>query len=164
MLPSPPAPAQRLQKLEAEKAELRERANAADTMFDKTKLRAIAKRYHLDLIVLFGSKVTGHANDRSDVDIAVRARDFTRTFRDWKVELRLARDLRDAFSGPSEVDLVVLNRVDSLLLRSVANDGVPLYESRRGAWIEFGLYANRRYFDDERYRRQEAEYLRKRYR
>ncbi len=150
--------ASRLQKLEAKFGH-----GTTTRVFDPRKLRAIAKKYHLDLIVLFGSHAKGRANGNSDIDLAVRARDYRKTFGRSCREFALAGELADAVNGPGEVDLVMLNRADSLLLRNVANDGIVLYERTPASWVEFVSYANRRYYDDERFRRYEAELLRTRY-
>lgn len=153
----------RLQKLEQRQAELRERASAQPaTMFNESKLRAIAKRYGLNLIVLFGSHAKGRARRESDIDVAVRSRN-AQTFLRGDLEFRLASELQDAVNATGELDLVVLNRAESLLLREIATSGIPVFERDDSRWLDFVSYANRRFYDDEHYREGVAAYLRRRY-
>ena len=50
-----------------------------------------------------------------------------------------------------------------VLFGSVAKWGVPLYEAERGLFHEFQIQAFRRYLDDEKFRRAEAEALRRKF-
>ena len=60
---------------------------------DQAKLREVAQRYDLDLIILFGSYARGREGRDSDVDLAVHTtrRDYGRRDREaevtWEMEL-----------------------------------------------------------------------------
>ena len=131
--------------------------------FDEAKLKKVARRYNLDLIVLFGSHAKGRARRGSDVDIAVRARKRRWGDADW--ELGLMSDLTAALESADEVDVAFLNGADPILLFEVACDGVPLFEAEPAGFAQFCSYAARRYEDNrkwfERRRRyQDSKYAR----
>jgi len=121
----------------------------------KAQLESIARRHGLQLIVLFGSQVSGRTHPESDVDVAVWVtHSLTSEQRD-----RLWLDLSDAFQA--EIDLAVLNHAEPLLLYQVARKGQPLYENQRWAWEEFRGYAFRYYEDTQKFRDDLARYLKR---
>jgi predicted nucleotidyltransferase len=91
--------------------------------FAPDKLKRVARRYQLDLIVLFGSWAKGRARKGSDVDVAVRARRRRWGDADW--ELGLTSDPAAALESGGEVDVALLNGADPVLLFEVASDGIP---------------------------------------
>lgn len=98
----------------------------------------------LELLVLFGSAVTGRATRESDVDLGVRCRgpaDLDALF------LALAPRFETA-----RLDLVDLRRVGPLLAFAVARGGRLLFERRPGLFREFQSLASRRYCDPARLR------------
>lgn len=113
------------------------------------KLRKVARRYGLDLIVLFGSKARRHDRRDSDVDVAVRAR--RRRWGDANWELSLVSDLAGALESAGEVDVAFLNGADPVLLFEVASDGVPLFEAKPAGFAQFCSYAARRYEDNQKW-------------
>mgnify|MGYP001608221333 CR=1 FL=1 len=128
---------------------------------DKKKLRAVAQKYKLDLIVAFGSQVKGRAiAGRSDLDVAVRlAPDAKRGGR----VLSLHSALAQALQADCELDVSILNGAPPLLLYEVAIDGVPLYERTRTTFLRFWSYAMRRYYDNHKFFLLCRQYLRERY-
>lgn len=129
--------------------------------FDTEKLKDIARRYDLDLIVLFGSRAKERARDSSDVDLAVRARRRPWGDADW--ELGLIGDLAGAVDVDSELDVAFLNGADPLLLFEVARDGVLLFEAQPVGFAQFCSYAARRYEDNQRRRDRQRRYLETKY-
>lgn len=113
----------------------------------RRRMARIAKRYGLDLIVLFGSQRKGGTTARSDVDVAVlwttRPRPIVR--KPWRPSLlregALVNDLSDALTVGDNLDLAVLNDASPLLLWEVARHGLCLYEAAPGRFEEFWLYA-----------------------
>lgn len=98
----------------------------------------------LELLVLFGSAVTGRATRESDVDLGVRCQgpaDLDALF------VALAPRL-----GSARLDLVDLRRAGPLLAFAVARDGRLLFERRPGLFREFQSLASRRYCDTARLR------------
>jgi predicted nucleotidyltransferase len=120
---------------------------------NSTRLKSIAKRYGLRLVILFGSQVTGRTHPDSDVDIAAWAeRPLSAAQR-----TQLWFDLSNQFQ--SEIDLTVLNHAEPLLLHRVATTGRLLYEDKRGTWLDFKGYAFRYYQDSQKMRDDLARYL-----
>ncbi len=105
--------------------------------FDEAKLKKVARRYNLDLIVLFGSHAKGRARRRRWGDA------------DW--ELDLVGDLAGALESGGEVDVAFLNGADPVLLFEVASDGVPLFEAEPAGFAQFCSYAARRYDDNRKW-------------
>jgi len=94
--------------------------------------RALAGGPPLVLAVLFGSRATGRASARSDVDIGIVPIDPGLPL---AAELRLAADLSGA--ARAEVDLVRLDRDDPLTGREVALHGVCLFEAAPGLFAAY---------------------------
>jgi predicted nucleotidyltransferase len=131
---------------------------------NESALREIAEQFGLSLIVLFGSAAKGRMNKESDVDIAVWAEmlvDDEDVLADWTIAL--GSSLAEAIPNGEGVDLVVLNKVTSLLQFQVARHGVLLYERVPNSWRRFKSYAARRYDDDAKFRRCQWEYLQRHY-
>ncbi len=129
--------------------------------FNTEKLKRIARRYDLDLIVLFGSHAKGRAREGSDVDVAVRARRRRWGDADW--ELGLVGDLADALESGGEVDVAFLNGADPVLLFQVACQGVPLFEAEPAGFAQFRSYAMRRYDDNRKWFERRRRYQEKKY-
>jgi len=129
--------------------------------FDADKLKKVARRYDLDLIVLFGSRAKGRARRSSDVDVAVRA--LRRRWGDADWELNLAADLAAALESSGELDLVFLNGANPVLLFEVASDGVPVFEAEPAGFAQFRSYAARRYDDNRKWRERRRRYQERKY-
>lgn len=130
--------------------------SAADTIPPLEKLRGaaaqIAAQMDLRLVVLFGSAARAHNSAPRDLDLAVLA---DRTIDAVELTNRLIHAL-----GVQQVDVADLNRADPLLMMSVARDGLPLYERRRGEFDRFVSLAVRRYADTRKFRAMEAQEIR----
>jgi len=118
--------------------------------------RALAERFPVKLVVLFGSVARGRARRDSDIDVAILV--DPKRF-DLDMAATLLGEAEALF--PPGTNFALLNRAGSLLLWQVAKWGVPLYESERGLFHEFQIQAFRRYLDDEKFRRAEAEAVRR---
>lgn len=129
--------------------------------FDAAKLKRVARRYNLDLIILFGSQAKGRASEGSDIDVAVRARRRRWGDADW--ELGLVSDLTAALESSGEVDVAFLNGADPVLLFEVASDGVPLFEAEPAGFAQFCSYAARRYEDNRKWFERRRRYQESRY-
>ena len=121
---------------------------------DPTKLEAIAERYQLDLVVLFGSAAKQSMHPHSDVDVAVRS---TRGDLSPADRAALESELAGAL-GRGPVDLSVLVHPDPLFLKQVAEDARLLYGSERDL-AELRMLAYRRYQDHRHYLKLERRYI-----
>jgi predicted nucleotidyltransferase len=118
------------------------------------RLDEIARRHDIDLILRFGSSVSGTLHPRSDVDLAVLLGRSTLSLRE---HAELAGELQGLFPD-REVDLVLIDRADPLFLKKVTERCELLYGSPRRL-AELKLYAFRRYQDHRKYLRMEREYV-----
>ena len=124
-------------------------------LHQRARLEQLTVTYGLDLVLLFGSRVTGKCHARSDLDVAVR---YTNSF-DLEREISLASELAAIF--PQEkVDVVAINRADPLLLKQIAQNCQLLMGTKRMLY-EFRIYAFRRYQDHKRYLQMEQSYVRR---
>ena len=92
------------------------------------ELVAVFRRYtDLEQVILFGSRATGRARERSDIDLA------TRGITDRHRLGRLSLDL-DEIAVPQECGVLAYEQVhDAPLKAHIDRWGVPIYERGRGA-------------------------------
>ena len=83
------------------------------------ELIALAKKYNLNKIILFGSRARGDYKLRSDIDLAVSGGDC----------VRFSLDVQEATSTLLFFDVVILDgTVQKELLDSIEQEGVCIYE------------------------------------
>jgi predicted nucleotidyltransferase len=107
----------------------------------------LLKKYGGDLLVLFGSSVTGQKGPEPDIDVAVRLKRYS----DRKA-YQLFTEMHRALNSGA-LDLVFINRIDPLLQMEIARGGRPLYESSAGLFRQFQGYATKRHNDAQRFYR-----------
>ncbi|MGN0242813.1 MAG: nucleotidyltransferase family protein [Lachnospiraceae bacterium] len=79
----------------------------------------LAEKYHLNNVLLFGSRARGDYRERSDIDLAFSGGDV----------VRFAIDVEETTSTLLKFDLVNLDgAVQEELLESIKKEGVILYE------------------------------------
>ncbi len=119
----------------------------------------LCQRHRLELVALFGSVATGKARPDSDIDLAVLLDNAALDADEGRsAATALIRDIL-TFLGTSRVDLVILNRADSLLRFQVARTGRPLYQRERGAFADFCSLALRQHEDSKVFYRAVDKYL-----
>ena len=83
------------------------------------ELISIAERYHIEKLILFGSRARGDFRRTSDIDLAVSGGDFA----------RFALDVEEETSTLLKYDFVNLDRnIQEELLKSIEKEGVVIYE------------------------------------
>lgn len=83
------------------------------------EIRTLAKKYHIDKVILFGSRARGDFRKTSDIDLAVSGGDFE----------RFALDVDEETSTLLEYDIVSLDRCMQAELRdSIEKEGKLIYE------------------------------------
>jgi predicted nucleotidyltransferase len=92
------------------------------------ELVAVFRHYpDLEQVILFGSRATGRATERSDIDLA------TRGIRDRHLLGRLALDLEET-AIPQECGVRAYEQIRHAPLKShIDRAGVPIYERAKGA-------------------------------
>ena len=123
-------------------------------MLEPTKLEItkVCRKYGIEFLALFGSRVVGEARKESDVDLAAF---FGRPILP-REELDLFYEFVRLF-GTDRLDLIVLDRANPLLLKEVALYGAPLFERRKESFDEFIILAIAKYQDTRKYRHFEKE-------
>lgn len=112
----------------------------------------------LDLLVVFGSQVSGSTHAESDIDLGfVKPREPLSLDARRRLEDGLARVL-----GSRELDLVDLRRVPGLVRHLACERGAVLFETRSGLFEAFRVLAWNLYQDERiAIRRHDAEGLRR---
>lgn len=83
------------------------------------EIRDLAEKYHIEKVILFGSRARGDFYKTSDIDIASCGGDF----------LRFSLDVDELTSTLLEYDIINLNgMVSSELLDSIRKEGKIIYE------------------------------------
>jgi len=121
---------------------------------DPGDLEKIARRHGIELLLEFGSVVSGHLHPRSDLDLAVL---FDRPVVSFGERADLRHELQ-ALSPGREVDLAIINHADPLFLRKITEQCRLLYGSPRRL-AELRIYAFKRYQDHRRYLALERQYV-----
>lgn len=121
---------------------------------DRDRLRDVANANGIELVVQFGSTVTGAVHSQSDLDLAVLLAEVPDSY---DAQSGLMAALQPCFPG-RQLDLAVLNHADPLLLHSIAERGLLLYGSPT-RWEELRAYAFRRYQDHRRFLEMEREFV-----
>jgi predicted nucleotidyltransferase len=118
-------------------------------------IESIAARYGLDMVLLFGSAVTGKGEHRrSDVDIAVRHKHRAIGFKEYA---DLLHELQQLFPE-KEIDLSLMNHADPLFLFKITENCRLLFGDPRQL-LELKIYAYKRFQDHRRYFNLERAYV-----
>ena len=104
------------------------------------KIRDLAERYKLSLVVLFGSQATGKTHSESDVDIAY----LSASPLDLMEEGRLSVDLMPVVRSPV-VDVVDIRHAPPLLAKRIFDHHQILFCRDYGEYFSYLMYAMRRY-------------------
>jgi predicted nucleotidyltransferase len=118
------------------------------------QLGAVGARFGINLIVRFGSSVTGRLHRRSDLDLGVL---LGRSPLSLQAYGEMLHELQQLFAD-REVDLVVLNHADPLFLKKVTETCDLVYGSPR-VLQRLKIYAFKRYQDHRRYLAFERKYV-----
>jgi uncharacterized protein len=110
------------------------------TKEQKLKITKIAKKFHLKLVIVFGSFASGKNTKDSDLDVAILGEERV----SFKEQVGLINDFSTVFN--KNADLSVLNNANPLLLFEVSKNPILLYGSRE-EFLKFKLYAFNVYND-----------------
>jgi predicted nucleotidyltransferase len=106
----------------------------------RQKVAELAEKYHLSLVLLFGSQASGATHRESDVDIAVLG-EKALTEHDF---MMINYECTTIF-GTDRVDIVNIRRAPSLLLRRITDEAVVLYDRTDHAFSALEVLAARRF-------------------
>lgn len=108
---------------------------------NKEKIKKIAQKYNLEMVLLFGSQVNGRAKQDSDIDIAYSAQKLLST--DEKIDLN--NDLCDFFKKDI-VDQVDIKNANPLLLYEISQNSKLIF-GKEIDYIKFRTRAFRVFID-----------------
>jgi len=110
---------------------------------NKGKIKEIAQKYNLEMVLLFGSQVNGRTKSDSDIDIAYSAQKLLST--DEKIGLN--NELCDLFHKDI-VDQVDIRNANPLLLHEISTNSQLLF-GKEIDYIKFRTRAFRVFIDSE---------------
>lgn len=110
------------------------------TPAQKQKIRELAQKYQLKLVLIFGSQITARLTRESDIDIAVLAE---KTF-DLQDEINLNYELTRIFQN-EHLDLTDLKKAPPLLMKEIIDHCQILYQKESTTFDNFYVYALQRY-------------------
>lgn len=116
----------------------------------------IARKHGIRLLLRFGSSVTGHLHERSDIDLAVQLETFPESL---QAHSELMADLQQLYPG-DRIDLALINRADPLLLKKITEACVLVHGDPRDL-RQLELRAFKRYQDHKKYLVMERAYVRR---
>lgn len=107
------------------------------------KIKEIAKKYQLKMVLLFGSRVDGKmVHPDSDYDIAYLPE---KSF-DFEKECYLNYEFTTVMPS-DDVDTIDLRKAPPLLMKQIIGRYQILYESERNVFNNFEVYAIKRYYE-----------------
>lgn len=106
----------------------------------KKAAETVAKKHGLSFVALFGSQATGRTHEKSDIDIGVAKR-LTSYFEETPVPMIDIEDELVRVLNRDDIEVVNLSTVSPTLMRSVAEEGVLLYEASMDEFSEWKLFA-----------------------
>lgn len=117
------------------------------------KIETIAKKYHLKLVLLFGSQSEDRIHKESDFDIAYLAKKPL----DFENEYRLNYEFTNVFQA-DRIDTVDLQKAPPLLLYAVFKSPQVLFQENELVFPSYQIYAFKKYIEakplyEEKYRR-----------
>jgi len=110
---------------------------------NKEKIKKIAQKYNLAMVLLFGSQVNGRAKPDSDVDIAYSAQKLLST--DERIGLN--NELCDLFHKDI-VDQIDIKNANPLLLHEISTNSKLLF-GKEIDYLELKAFAFRNYTDSQ---------------
>jgi len=119
------------------------------------KIKELAGKYHLSLVLLFGSRATGKIHARSDFDVAY----LSEKPLDLMDEARMLCDLMPIFRS-DKIDLVNKKKPPPLLMKRVFDSHQVLFCADKARYFNYQMYALRRYIEAKPLLDLRSDYLR----
>lgn len=107
-----------------------------------SKVKELALRENLKMVLLFGSRATGTAKAESDIDFALSAGHALSE----KDMLRF-NHLFSEIASFDKVDMVDIMKAPPLLMKKIADSAKILYQKTSYEFPNFYIYALRRYYE-----------------
>ncbi len=108
----------------------------------KSKIRELANKYNLSLVVLFGSQATGYTHKMSDIDVGYISEEPV----DYKKSYDITIELSQIFKNRS-VELVNINNISPAHKKQISDTGLVLFEKNSVIYDAYKMHALREYID-----------------
>lgn len=113
------------------------------TKKQKDKIKKLAKKYDLKMVLLFGSQATGKTHKESDIDIAFLPEKKI----SFKDDYYLNYEFTNIFQN-DKIDTVNLRGANPLLMYAIFKNPKILYEKDRFIFYNYENYAFKRYVEE----------------
>ncbi len=107
-------------------------------------IKKMAHKYSLELILLFGSQISGKIRKDSDFDIAY----LSRKNLDLAQEAQMIIELAEVFKSEN-IDLVNLKKAKPLLFYAIFNECQVIYEDRPLIFSALRVYSFKKYIENK---------------
>lgn len=111
----------------------------------KEKASGLAEKYGLDLLLLFGSQVSGKTHKKSDYDLGFISKQYKNLEELVKMEYEISEILK-----VGKIDLVDLKKAPPLLMKGVADNSLLLYQKEPTLYARFKIYASKLFIEARR--------------
>lgn len=108
----------------------------------KPNIKELAEKYHLSMVVIFGSQVTGKTHLESDIDLGFLPKRAMGLKEIAEMGLEFSQNLK-----LKNLDLVNLKGASPFLLKEVADNSILLYEQNSFEYANFKIYAFKRFVE-----------------
>jgi len=108
----------------------------------KELLEKIAKKYSLELLLLFGSKVSGKTHQESDFDLAYLSKKDLNLNQEAELIIELSPII-----GSENIDLVNLKKAPPLLFYAIFQSCQVIYEKNLLTFATLRAYAFKKYIE-----------------
>lgn len=108
----------------------------------KNKIKEVAKKYHLNLVLLFGSRVTGKTHKESDFDVAY----LPQKNLNYDDEIDINFQFTNIFRH-DRVDTVDMRKAPPLLLYAIFRECSILFEKGDLIFPAYRAYAFKKYIE-----------------
>lgn len=111
----------------------------------KEKASGLAEKYGLDLLLLFGSQVSGKTHKKSDYDLGFVSKQYKNLRELVKMEYEISEILK-----VGKIDLVDLKKASPILMKSVTDNSILLYQKEPTLYARFKIYALKLFIEARR--------------
>jgi predicted nucleotidyltransferase len=108
----------------------------------KPKIKSLAEKYGLSLVLLFGSQATGHTHKNSDIDIGYVCRRYIDYAENYAICLELMRIFKH-----KDIEFTNIYNVSPAMKKQIADTGISLYGKNAVIFDYFKIHAFREYMD-----------------
>jgi predicted nucleotidyltransferase len=106
----------------------------------------VLKRYPVVAAYVYGSAASGKMLSTSDLDLALVLEAPPDPYDRLQMELKIQADVEDAMAF-APVDVRAINDAPIMVRGNIVQNGIRVYESDRGARVDFEVATRKRYFD-----------------